>query len=48
MQVLCKLRGSVVPKALIWSVPCSVLLHGCKGFADFASTFGLAEVKRDW
>eukprot|EP00439_Symbiodinium_sp_Y106_P055854 s2467_g7.t2 len=25
MQVLCKLRGSVVPKALIWSVPCSVL-----------------------
>jgi len=25
MQVLCKLRGSVVPKAMIWSVPCSLL-----------------------
>ncbi|CAE7513481.1 unnamed protein product [Symbiodinium natans] len=30
MQVLCKLRGSVVPKAMVWSLPCSaltVLIH---------------------
>ena len=32
MQVLCKLRGSVVPKAMIWSVPCSLLLRGRRGF----------------
>jgi len=25
MQVLCRLKGSVVPKALIWSVPCAGL-----------------------
>ncbi|CAK9082820.1 Ubiquitin-conjugating enzyme E2 11 [Durusdinium trenchii] len=30
MQVLCRLQGSVVPKALVWSVPCALmttLLH---------------------
>ena len=30
MAVLCRLKGSVIPKALVWSVPCALLILGAK------------------
>lgn len=32
MAVLCRLKGSVIPKALVWSVPCAMLTIGLHMF----------------
>ena len=47
MQVLCRLKGSVVPKALIWSVPCAGLTLGNSMAASCSITTDCSLVVRD-
>ena len=48
MAVLCRLKGSVIPKALVWSVPCAMLILGCGNKKTFPDPFCIFWISVEW